>query len=415
MLVAFTKRMRWKIGSRLWSLLGVVALGACYSEAAPGATAIKTMDGLPGTSADVPSNLVVAESVTGISGASATVLFATESGKVFRAGSAGLGAELPLVFASDEPKRIGTVERMTPRGPDGMLLLASEGLFVDNGGAIVASPFREALRGQHVTSLSSVGQGADEALWYTTDVGAFVVRSGKQMSLTLGDKRIESIVGIDSHRALGFAAGTLVEIDVDANTDTLVMQGVGAPKLYARDVEGNVYTATTAGLLKRAVAGGYELRTLAPAGSPAPEVRALGAGADVAVLVVGDSVLMLKDGLAQRVGAAPAEVSQVAVDGIGDAWLAGKGGVQRFATGKRLSFAADVAPFMTAHCMTCHNGSSAPTRAFDTLEVSRAASQKIIKRLHGDGEPIMPPSNTEVLKPSDINVFVRWVQQGMPE
>jgi mono/diheme cytochrome c family protein len=120
-------------------------------------------------------------------------------------------------------------------------------------------------------------------------------------------------------------------------------------------------------------------------------------------------------GAAARIGAAPKSARSVALDASGDAWVAGDSGLVRLASGAQVSFERDIAAFMKAHCMSCHNGSSAPMRAFDSYETAKNASAEVVQRLRGDGRPVMPPARAETLKPADYRAVVRWALQGNPQ
>ena len=78
------------------------------------------------------------------------------------------------------------------------------------------------------------------------------------------------------------------------------------------------------------------------------------------------------------------------------------------------SFAADVKPFMTMHCRSCHatGASYAPVMDLENYSVAKAWASQTIRRLTDTSAP-MPPANREVLTPAQYDVVVRWAEGGL--
>lgn len=339
------------------------------------------------------------------------VVIGTTEG-VYRTTLTGAAADPVRVIAeAGQAMTLGHVTAIAPRGTDGLLVAAQNGLFHDMESALVVSPFTPLLEGERVDGLDITGRGADEALWVTTARGAFVRRSAGATTLSLSSAPVKRAIGIDGSRALLFADG-LYEIDVDAGTVRRLGDDPGDVRGVARD-DGNLYVATRGGLLVRRADGEVALHTLASEGEAPRAIQAVAAGVGLVALVVGEDVVVRDAGGSRVVGRAELDANAIAIDANEDLWVASPRGLSRYATGKPVSFEQDVKPFMSQRCMPCHAaGGGAPTRAFDTFDVAQSFAPEIVRRLRADGRPVMPPSGG--LTATDYRAVVRWALTGTP-
>ncbi len=324
-------------------------------------------------------------------------------------------APVPVVANAGEPNATGAATGFARRGETGWFVVGDNGLFLDAASALAPSPLTASLTGRKVRSLDVTGAGEGEALWFSSDDGAFVRRGSSLTTLAISSGKVEAAVGIDGHRALLFGSGSTWEADIDTGGLRRLGVGLGAVHGFDRDVDGTVYVATDAGLLARAPGGDLALRTFAAPGAPARSVSAVSVGLDGLAAVVETDVVVVNAAGSQVVGKAPAG-AKLAFDANGDLWVAAEGKVSRLAAGKPVSFERDVKPFMAQRCQSCHasGAAGAPIRAFDGYEAAKAAAGEIVKRLRADGRPVMPPSSMGKLTAADYRVVVRWALTGTP-
>jgi mono/diheme cytochrome c family protein len=388
---------------------------ACSSSADP---EIPRTDGAPATGTLAPATSVSLGDAQAL--ALGTVQGAAVVGTskgVLRATLLGDNAvaPVPVVANAGEPNAIGAATGFARRGETGWFVVGDNGLFLDAASALAPSPLTASLTGRKVRGLDVTGAGDGEALWFSSDDGAFVRRGSSLSTLAISSGKVEAAVGIDAHRALLFGGGTTWEADIDTGGLRRVGVGLGAVHGFDHDVDGTVYVATDAGLLVRTPSGDLSVRTFAAPGAPARSVSSVSVGLDGLAAVVGTDVVVVGGSGSQVVGTASAG-AKLAFDANGDLWVAAEGKVSRLAAGKPVSFERDVKPFMTQRCQSCHasGAGGAPIRAFDTYETSKAAAGEIVKRLRADARPVMPPPSRGKLTPADYRVVVRWALTGTP-
>lgn len=409
---AAARRLRTAPDMRRSSLLLLLTL-ACTS---PETSEPSRIDGAPAAGPVAPSSRVGAvASPLALTNVDGVPVIGASAG-VFRGSLAGddLATPVPLLAAPGEATQMGRTTLLARRGDDGWFAFADHGLFHSTPYGSALSPFSAVLAGRVARTLDVTGRDADEALWITTDSEAFVRRAAGVTTLALSGGRVEAAFGIDTHRAILVGAGAVWEADVDSGALIRLATSPGAVRAFDRADDGTLYLGTDGGLLVRGPSAPLALRSFADEGTPARAVRSVGVGLAGLVAVAGDDVVLVDDAGARSVGKAPAGEVHATLDVNGDVWLAGADQLQRLATGKPVSFERDVKPFFASRCQSCHasGAGGAPVRAFDNLDVAKGAAAEIVKRLRGDGRPVMPPGGG--LRPSDYRSVLRWVQSGTP-
>ncbi|MGV3621869.1 MAG: hypothetical protein ACO1OB_13680, partial [Archangium sp.] len=104
-------------------------------------------------------------------------------------------------------------------------------------------------------------------------------------------------------------------------------------------------------------------------------------------------------------------------DVVKDVWFVDGANVVRLSTSVAqppVSFAADVKPFMTAHCASCHKTGAgySPVIDLENYGTAKSHASLVVDRLQATAAP-MPPASTEVLTASQYDIVVRWVEGGM--
>jgi hypothetical protein len=405
-------------------------LAACSADAEPspespkGTAApvvVKVVEGEPGAGTNaVPTaqvSITGAAPVLGVAGGH--VVVATDRG-VYRASLTGDDKlqEMPLALSEGEVATVGKPVSVTPRGTEGFVLLTeSSQLFHAQDQRIARSPLSTALEGKQVSIVDALGEGPSETLWLTTAQGVLVHRKGtlQPVSLPGADKAVAAL-GIDAEHGLLVGTQGLWEVDLGTGaTASRGSAGVSGVRGAYRDDTGTLFLATDAGLLVRSATGELSRYTLAPAAAAPRAVRAVTAGVEGAYALVDDDLVGLAAGKTTVFARGVREALALALDANGDLWTATPSTLTRHRAGKPASFAVDVKPFMQAHCMSCHAGKGAPTRAFDQYDVAKTFAKEIALRLRAAGRPVMPPTSTEQLEPADYRAVLRWTQTGTPE
>jgi hypothetical protein len=316
------------------------------------------------------------------------------------------------------PGSTGAVRWLAPRADDGLLVVADSGLFHAASGYLLSSPFGASVDASEIVSLSSFGSGSEEELWLTTTAAAYWVSGGTvtEYSLRSAPGPISFAIGTGPGKAVAAAGQSAFFIDLAARRAEQLASGLGTIAGGAAEEDGSVHLATSEGVLSRDRSGRLSLRTLAESGVAALEVRAI-AGAFGSVLALTDSGLVsIEAGAAGFIGEeAPTGSGSVALDASGDAWTIEDGGLFRYRTGTPVSFGDDVAPFMQAHCASCHaaGATSAPDHDFTDFETAKHWADTIARRLQATDGTSMPPPNAEVLTSADYAVVLRWIKSGL--
>jgi mono/diheme cytochrome c family protein len=402
--------------------LTLTALAACApaETAAPGGDpVVNKVEGAPTAAATPITHTDVASDkpATVLSSLHGAIALGTSTGLLAGSLADDPPTAVPVVPDEGGPVITGAVDAVARRSGGGLLVHGDRGLFHDTEGYLVPSPLEKSLAGKPIVAIDALGEGDAEELWIATTASAIHVGAGKIETFDVegASAPADVAVGAGPGQAVVSAGGEAFFIDITANTVALLATGLGKVHGHDRSEDDTVYLATDAGLLVRDKSGAVSLRTLAAAGQTA--VPALGVAASFgAVMVVTASSLVRIDAAgATTLGELTGPTGALAIDANGDVWTAAPGKLTRFATGAKVSFAADVKPFFTSHCATCHavGINDAPKDDFLDYATAKERSATILKRLAGVGAPVMPPATREVLTPSDYAVVTRWVGGGL--
>lgn len=308
----------------------------------------------------------------------------------------------------------GAVKALTRRG-DGVLLAASGGFFHDAPGALLRAPVSDDFSMESLRFVDVV----ESALWITTSTDAVRVLDGHRETVRIDDATepgaVQVIAGRSASTALLVKGASLYAVDLAAKTVKTLARGVGT--VTAIDHRGpSVLLGTSEGLIE--VADGVVTRhTLTDSAESAASI--------IDVEVVGGATLVTTSAQVLQLGTPTvvlAEVTQpwpdaLTKDGSGDVWFLDGSALARLSTSIAVpppSFAADVKPFMTAHCRSCHatGANYAPQLNLENYATAKTWATQSLSRITATTSP-MPPTNTEVLTPAQYDVVVRWVEGGL--
>jgi hypothetical protein len=357
------------------------------------------------------SEVMATSGAVGLTLISGQVAVATADG-VARAQASSL---VPVPVGAGGDEALGTVRALGRRG-SASLVLTSQGVFQERQGRLLRSPLSDGLALATAKGLHAVGEGAAEAWWLRTDTVVQRATSAGVDTLFLDDPRgggvVKALVGRDTSRALVVRGERLYLIDVAEPKVTVLARGVGAVTASARLDDGTALFATDLGLVRV---------------SPTNDVTLLTLGTDTGindVVADGEAALVTSNGA----------LSSLLVDTLttlGDVVSPQAGGVVRDAAGalfvldgaalKRLAAPtetpvtfADVRPFFTAHCTSCHTSGSNYARVIDftNYQTAKTWAAQSLARVKNVDMP-MPPVSSGLLRPSQYQVFERWVAGGL--
>jgi hypothetical protein len=308
----------------------------------------------------------------------------------------------------------GVVKAVSRRG-NGVMLAASAGLFHDAPGRLLRSPVSDAFSQETLRFIDVVGK----ALWVTTATQAVRVLDGQRETVLLNDAAntgtVQVVVGRSPTSALLVKGSSLYAVDLAAKTVKTLARGLGT--VTALDHRGEVaLLGTSEGLIEVGVDDVVTRHTL----TATPDVPQ----AIVDIEVVGNTTLVTTPSQVLQLGTVAivlADVTQpwpdsLTKDSSGDVWFIDGSALVRLSRSMVAlpSFAADVRPFMTAHCRSCHatGANYAPQLNLETYAVAKSWAARSLTRLTDTLAP-MPPVNTEVLTPAQYDVVVRWVEGGL--
>lgn len=331
-----------------------------------------------------------------------------------RSSTSGTIDALP-VGTTGEQMASGPVHFVARRGDASLWVVAGNGLFHLAEGRLLKSPLSADVAALTVTAIDTYGSGTAEELWLTTTTGVQHVKGGTMRAVEVQFPKLGALgvpvaaIGAGADQAVMVAKEQAFLVDLGKSTATWIAKDVGTLKAWARNDDGSVLLATTTGLYERLKSGEVRVR----AGITADDVvTALGQ-----VLVAsGGKVARLEGGTFKTFGdlAAP-RARGLQVDAAGDTFALDAAVLVKFPTGKPVSFAADVRPFLIPHCNTCHAAGSqgSPIIDFSDYATAKSNAAVAIKRLKAEGIAPMPPSNTEVLSAADYAVVLKWFAGGM--
>lgn len=321
-----------------------------------------------------------------------------------------------LAVGTDSDARVpGAVKALSRRGA-GVMLAATGGFFHDAPGRLLRAPVSDDFAMDSLRFVDVVGG----ALWVTTSTDAVRVLDGHRETVRLNDPTesgaVQALIGRSGVAALLVKGASLYAVDLEGKTVKTLARGVGT--VTAIDHRGDVaLIGTSDGLIEVAADGTVTRHTLS----------ATEAGQTIVDLeVVGELTLVTTTSQVLQLGAVAvvlADVTQPWPDALtrdpsGDVWFLDGAALVRLSTSTVTapppSFAADVKPFMTMHCRSCHatGASYSPQLNFENYAVAKSWATKTVERLTDTLAP-MPPANREVLTPAQYDVVVRWVEGGL--
>ncbi len=404
--------------ARLARLCFLPLLAACGGAVNPPPPAVAVRSGAP----LLPAPVAYAP-VSGVSGArllstlAGGVAAGTASG-VLAATAAAPASLSPVGVASEpgEPTSTGAIRLFARRG-SGLLVVGERGLFHDGAGWLLPSPLTQSLGEEPLSALDAYGAGAAEELWLTSASGVRHLAGGQLEAVSVEGAAPPTLaIGVAQGTALLAGAGTAWLVDARAGTAAVVARDLGELYDADRGDDGTVYLATAAGLLARERSGAVTLWTFAPEGQPSPGARAVSAAyGGLVVLTAGNVVGVDKDVATALAPVARPSARGLTLDANGDTWALDGDALVRLRTGKPVSFSADVAPFLAAHCTRCHAQGleHSPQLDLTSYEVAKGLSATLLKRLRAVDAPPMPPANIETLTAADYAVVTRWVGGGL--
>ncbi len=333
-----------------------------------------------------------------------------------RAAGSGSLTAVP-VGAPGEEMTTGPVKFVWRRGAEGLWVVAGGGLFHVLDGRLLKSPVTMDLTGLTITAVDGYGEGANEELWLTTTTGIQHVKASVMRSVEIEFPKMGALgvpalaIGAGKDQAVIVAKEQAFFVDLAVSKVSWIAKDIGALKAWARTDDGAVMLATSTGLYERAKSGEVKHRTLG--GVAADDVvSALG----TVLISAGGKVARFEGGAFKTFGTLVAPRARgLQIDAAGDTFALDAEVLVKLATGKPTSFAADVKPFMVAHCNTCHLTGAAYSPIIDFSDFTKAKNYAalVVKRLKAEGVAPMPPANTEVLSAADYAVVLKWVAGGM--
>lgn len=318
------------------------------------------------------------------------------------------------VGTDDALQQPGVVKAVSRRG-GGVMLAATGGFFHDAPGRLLRAPISDDFAMSSLRFVDVVGA----ALWVTTSTDATRVLGGHRVSVRINDSSetgaVQALIGRSTTAALLVKGTSLYEVDLAGNTVKTLARGVGT--VTAIDHRGDVaLIGTSEGLLEVAADGTVTRHTL----SATEEGQAI-----VDIEVVGELTLVTTTSQVLQLGTVIvvlADVTQPWPDALtkdvnGDVWFLDGAALVRLSTSVMVpppSFEADVKPFMTAHCRSCHatGASYAPQLNLENYTAAKNWAVQSLNRITDTVAP-MPPANREVLTPAQYDVVVRWVEGGL--
>lgn len=333
-------------------------------------------------------------------------------------------AEVPVyldgtgIIRTDTAATTGSVQLLARRGTEGTLAVTDKGLFHNQDGVLVRSPLSDTLAGKQLLGVDVYGSGASEELWLLAADGLHHVGNQQLVSISISgvNAKPEAALATGASRALVALDGALYDVDLTAGTAVLIHKGLGHVTAAERSEDGELFFATDTGLLEVNKAGELRLHTLAADGAPAQAISTVTAAYGSLVVGTASELYALEPAGVFHLGSVAGLTPRgVAIDANGDTFAAGTAGMLRFKTGKPVSFATDVKPFFTQHCMSCHQTgiNGAPAINFTDYETARTWSAEALKRLNAVSVSPMPPTSAETLTAADYAVVTRWVGGGM--
>lgn len=342
--------------------------------------------------------------------------------------SVGAGVLEPhaLYAEGEEPRALGEVHALVPRALGGTWVGAEAGLFVLASPYVTYQPLGTTLAPR---ALSEAVSGPLAGLWLGAQSGLYHQDLGRALARyepASGPLDVRGLA-VDVEGSAGLVvdgAGGLWLLEAEGAERYLSQPALGAGRAFAVAAgRGVLWAATEQGLVRWRATDTPRFTRFTLGGGGAEAVRALATERDTGVVWARTDTAFLRAtaaGELQRVVApilAPGAAPSLAVDTLGDVWSAEGSGLVRQSladTSSRVSFAADVAPFIGQYCATCHQNATAD---FRDVAVFRARAEASLARVRTGDMPRCDGGRpcAERLAPAAYAVLERWIRQGKPE
>lgn len=323
------------------------------------------------------------------------------------------------VGTDTEPRQVGTLRAVTRRA-DGVFLASTGGFFHDAPGRLLRAPVSDDFTMSTVSFVDAVGA----ALFVTTATGGYRVRDGHREAVRVSDPdetgTLQLVAGRTEDTALVVMGASLYAVDLSARTIKPLARGLATVTAVDHLADGSVLLGTSAGLVTVKSDDTVTRATLSADGSDVAIVD-LQVTTDATLVATATQVLQLTAGGPVVLG----DVTKpwpdaLTKDAAGDVWFLDGATLVRLSTSTvvveppPVSFAADVKPFMTAKCATCHatGANYSPVINLENYGTAKTWATNVVNRLQDTLAP-MPPASTEVLTPAQYDVVVRWVEGGL--
>ncbi len=364
------------------------------------------------TTRPMSSTVMSSVSALGLSLVSGQVAVVATDGVTVRIGT----TMTPVPVGAMGADSLGTVRRIGRRGA-ASLWLTSTGVFLERAGRLLRSPLSDSLPLPQVKAIDVVGEGDAETWWVRTDAAVLRVAGGALDSIALEDPNgsgvLKAVVGRDASTAVVVRGERLYLVDVAAPKVTVLAKGLGTVTQSARLGDGHIVFATADGLVRVAPSNDVSLMVFG-ASAGVNDVAVDGDGA--LVQSNGQLFSLLVDEVKVLGDVASPVVSGVVRDTAGAVFTLDGQTLERLATTaeEQPVVFADVKPFFTAHCVSCHRSGAnyAPIIDFATYAKAKMWAVQSLARAQNADTP-MPPASSGLLRPSQYAVLSRWVQGGM--
>lgn len=306
--------------------------------------------------------------------------------------------------------------RHLARRAEGLLVLADEGLYYTQQGALFRSPLSEMLEPSSLNGLVSVGEGTQEQVYFAASEGLLRWQNDQLEWLTLpGLTPPLEQVAANLSTLWVVAAEGLAEVSLSTGEVRLLAEHIQQPtQLVMYDQQ--LFVASEQGLWERHSGAAWTLHTLSGS-SPGIPVKQVAFDANGRVLALTEQglfrlTLLTSEGPSLERLASPEQVhdaSTLSINGIGDVWLGAGQQLIQLPLGTPIGFEAQISPIFAQQCAYCHaDGSAAPKHDFTQYDEVMAMVDDILQRIYTGNMPSGGALPTEQLE-----VIVQWEDGGL--
>lgn len=368
------------------------------------------------------SSLTAAAAVTALGTDSTGGIVTVAGAHTYQVGSEALALR-NLYAGPGEPTSMGDVHALAPKSSGGAWIAAGSGLFILDTLYVLKSPLDVgpgALR-----SITETTGGALGGLWVAGDAGLFRLQGTKLEKYAVEALGVDAVDGIavqgNGAAALVLAGGKLAVLELDGDTITADVPPLEAGTIHQVSAGTDTLFAASARGLLRFDGEATPKWTRFALGAEDVEVLAVVASGDKVFARTRDSLLELDGEVLARFSAETLDVSAralLAVDGLGDVWTAKDVELTRATLGEisdRVSFEADVKPWVAMNCSRCHQNQ---TQDFEDYAVFKERAEAALARVRSGDMPRCDgglPCAEARLEPSAYQVLESWIRDGKVE